>query len=258
MDCSLITCDWPEAGGDETGFAQIEHWGKIMVQMSRKNAESIVSRRGWLSHMSETFRLRLLNHALLVKCPAGQTIFSPGDPAGGIYGFVEGKIIIRTAPPYSTPRLIDIAVPGDWTGEDSFMTGKPRRFELAAQSESWMLHVPLETMGKMVALHPNDIRAFGVISILSTDSLLRVVHDLQKKDVSSRIASALHRMSWVTNAPITFSQVNISIIANTSRKQVNSVIQQFVELGWVETGYRSITVTNPVALRQHAEKDAMD
>lgn len=229
-----------------------------MVQMSHKQAESIMSQRGWLSHMSEAFRLRLLQHASLVKYHAGQVIFSPGDALGGIYGFVEGMVIIKTAPPYATPRLIDIAVPGDWLGEDSFMTGKPRRFELVAQNESWMLHVPLETMEQMAAAHPNDIRAFGVISILSTDSLLRIVHDLQKKDVSTRIASALHRMSWVTHAPIAFSQVNISIIANTSRKQVNSVIQQFVEQGWVETGYRSITVTNPLALRQHAEKDAMD
>ncbi|MEB7884034.1 Crp/Fnr family transcriptional regulator [Serratia fonticola] len=229
-----------------------------MVQISRNTAENIINQRGWLTHMSEAFRLRLLQHALLVKCPAGQAIFSPGDPPGGIYGFVAGKILIKTASPYSTPRLIDIAVPGDWTGEDSFMTGKPRRFELVAQSDSWMLHVPLDTMEQMAASHPNDIRAFGVISILSTDSLLRVVHDLQKKDVSARIASALHRMSWQTRMPITFSQVNISIIANTSRKQVNSVIQQFVEAGWVETGYRSIIVTNPVALRQHAEKGAMD
>lgn len=229
-----------------------------MVQISRKNAERLVSQRGWLSHMPEAFRLRLLQHALLVKCPAGQAIFSPGDPAGGIYGVVEGKIIIKTAPPNSTPRLIDIAVPGDWTGAEGFMTGQSRRFELMAQSESWAMHVPLTAMEKMAALHPYDIRAFGVISILSTDALLRIVHDLQKKDASARIASALHRMSWVTHAPITFSQVNISIITNTSRKQVNSVIQYFVEQGWVETGYRSITVTNPVALHQHAEKDALD
>ncbi|EKF63871.1 transcriptional regulatory protein [Serratia plymuthica A30] len=106
----------------------------------------------------------------------------------------------------------------------------------------------------MVALNPNDIRAFGTISILASDSLLRIVHDLQKKDVSARIASALHRMSWATDSPVTVSQENLSLITNTSRKQVNSVIQRFVEEGWVETSYRAITVTNPAALRQYSEK----
>lgn len=136
------------------------------------------------------------------------------------------------------------------------MTGQPRRIELCAQSEVWVMHVPLETMEQMATSDANAIRAFGVISILSSDKLLRIVHDLQKKDVSCRIASALHRMSWATDTPISISQENLSVMTSTSRKQVNSAIQRFVAAGWVEIGYRSITVTNPSALRRHAEQDA--
>lgn len=229
-----------------------------MPNMSRKTAERLICERGWLSHMPEPFRARLLQNAQLLKYEAGQIIFRTGEPAGGIYGLVAGTVIVNTAPPGSAPRLIHIALPGGWTGEDSFMTGQPRRIELVAQSKTWVMHVPIKVMEQMVALNPNDIRAFGTISILASDSLLRIVHDLQKKDVSSRIASALHRMSWATDSPVTVSQENLSIITNTSRKQVNNVIQRFVEKGWVETRYRAITVTNPVALRQYSEKDVTE
>ncbi|WP_234300410.1 Crp/Fnr family transcriptional regulator [Rahnella aceris] len=224
--------------------------------MSRETAERLICERGWLSHLSEDFRVRLLKNALLLNYGAGQVIFRTGDPSGGIYGLVAGTVIVNTAPPESTPRLIHIAIPGGWTGEDSFLTGQPRRIELIAQSDAWVMHVPIKAMEQMVALHPDDIRAFGTISILASDSLVRIVHDLKKKDVSSRIASALHRMSWATDTPVTVSQENLSVITNTSRKQVNSVIQRFVEQGWVETAYRAITVTDPAALRQYAEKDA--
>lgn len=227
-----------------------------MPNMSRETAERLICERGWLSHLSEDFRVRLLKNALLLNYGAGQVIFRTGDPSGGIYGLVAGTVIVNTAPPESTPRLIHIAIPGGWTGEDSFLTGQPRRIELIAQSDAWVMHVPIKTMEQMVALHPDDIRAFGTISILASDSLVRIVHDLKKKDVSSRIASALHRMSWATDTPVTVSQENLSVITNTSRKQVNSVIQRFVEQGWVETAYRAITVTDPAALRQYAEKDA--
>ncbi|AYA08363.1 Crp/Fnr family transcriptional regulator [Rahnella aquatilis] len=227
-----------------------------MPNMSRETAERLICERGWLSHLSEDFRVRLLKNALLLNYGAGQVIFRTGDPSGGIYGLVAGTVIVNTAPPESTPRLIHIAIPGGWTGEDSFLTGQPRRIELIAQSDAWVMHVPIKAMEQMVALHPNDIRAFGTISILASDSLVRIVHDLKKKDVSSRIASALHRMSWATDTPVTVSQENLSVITNTSRKQVNSVIQRFVEQGWVETAYRAITVTDPAALRQYAEKDA--
>lgn len=229
-----------------------------MPEMSRETAERLICERGWLSHMPEPFRVRLLQHAQLLKYEPGQIIFRTGDPPGGIYGLVAGTVIVNTAPLDSTPRLIHIAVPGGWTGEDSFLTGQHRRIELLAQSETWVMHVPIKAMEQMSAANPNDMRAFGVISIIAGDSLLRIVHDLQKNSVRSRIASALHRIAWTTNAPVTVSQENLSILTNTSRKQVNNVIQHFVEQGWVETGYRSITVTNPTALRQFAEKDITD
>ncbi|MDU5426125.1 MAG: cyclic nucleotide-binding domain-containing protein, partial [Clostridiales bacterium] len=101
--------------------------------MLRKNAESIVTQRGWLSRTSESFRARLLDNAELLKFDAGHIIFTKGDKAGGIYGLVSGTLGIMAAPPYSTPRLIDIAVAGDWIGEDSFISGKPRKIELVAQ-----------------------------------------------------------------------------------------------------------------------------
>ncbi|MEB7884035.1 Crp/Fnr family transcriptional regulator [Serratia fonticola] len=229
-----------------------------MSDMSRTTAERLICERGWLSHMPEPFRVRLLQNAQLLKYEPGQIIFRTGGPPGGIYGLVAGTVIVNTAPLDSTPRLIHIALPGGWTGEDCFLTGHQRRIELVAQDETWVMHVPIKAMEQMSAANPNDMRAFGVISIIASDSLLRIVHDLQKNTVSSRIASALHRISWTADAPVSVSQENLSLLTNTSRKQVNSVIQQFVEQGWVETGYRSITVTNPAALRQHAEKDVTE
>lgn len=229
-----------------------------MPEMPRKTAERLICERGWLSHMPEPFRVRLLQNAQLLKYEPGQIIFRTGDPPGGIYGLVAGTVSVNTAPLDSTPRLIHIAVPGGWTGEDCFLTGQRRRIELLAQSEAWVMHVPIKAMEQMSVANPSDMRAFGVISIIAGDSLLRIIHDLQKNNVGSRIASALHRISWTTDAPVSVSQENLSILTNTSRKQVNNVIQHFVEQGWVETAYRSITVTNPTALRQFAEKDISD
>jgi CRP-like cAMP-binding protein len=204
--------------------------------------------------MPESFRVRLLQNALLLTFEPGQTIFRPGDPVGGIYGLVAGTIVVNTAPPGSTPRLIHIAIPGGWAGEDCFITGQPRRIELVVQSQAWVMHVPLKTMELMAQSDPDTIRAFCAISIMSADSLLRIVHDLQKRNVSARIASALHRIAWAENTSVSVSQENLSIITNTSRKQVNSAIQHFVENGWVAISYRSITVKDPEALRQHAEQ----
>ena len=229
-----------------------------MVRMSRDAAERIICSDGWLAHMSEAFRARLLQNALLLKFAPGQIIFRPDDPPGGIYGLVSGTVTVDTAPLDSMPRLIHIALPGGWTGEDSFMTGEPRRIELCARTETWVMHVPLDVMEQMAAADPKIIRAFGVMSILSSDVLLRVVHDLQRKNANSRVASVLHRMSWKSGASVSVSQENLGIMANASRKQVNSAIKLFAQAGWVDIGYRIITITNAPALRRCADEDLVD
>lgn len=223
--------------------------------MLRKYAETIVGQRGWLSRTADDFRALLLENAELLKYKPGHVIFAKGDPAGGIYGLVSGTLGIIAAPPYSTPRLIDIAVAGDWIGEESFISGKPRRIGLVAQNETWVFHVSLERMEQMAIQDANNMRAFGVMSILAADSMLRLVHDLQKKSASARVASALHRICWATRTPVTLSQESLGTITTTSRKQVNAIIKRFVDEGWIETGYRSITVLDPAALKNHADED---
>ncbi|CAI1001802.1 MULTISPECIES: cyclic nucleotide-binding domain-containing protein [Serratia] len=108
---------------------------------------------------------------------------------------------MSTAPPDAKPRLIHIALPGRWAGEDSFLTGQPRRIELVAQSESWAMHVPLATMEQMAQANPENIRSFGVISVMSVDSLLRIVHDLQKKKCQCK--DRCRTASYVPGSPFT-------------------------------------------------------
>lgn len=226
-----------------------------MAPMTRDRADKIISEAGWLSQVSKDFRTRLLQNARLVRFAAGEVIFRPGDPPGGVYGLVSGTVTVDTAPPDSTPCLIHIALPGGWTGEDSFMTGEARRIELCARTETWAMHVPLDVMEQMAADDPDVVRAFGVMSILSSDVLLRIIHDLQRKNVYSRVASVLNRMSWEAGTSVTISQESLGVMANASRRQVNGAVRGFSENGWIEAGYRTITIHNPTALRKYVEQN---
>jgi len=134
------------------------------------------------------------------------------------------------------------------------MTGQPRRGELRALGETWMMHVPLDAMEEIAARDPSAARAFGIISILAIDVLIRVVHDLQKRDASRRIASVLQRAAWLGNTSIPLSQADLGVMANASRQQVNAAMQLFSDAGWLKHNYRSIIVLNPQALRQYSEE----
>lgn len=210
--------------------------------IKRANAEAILRGSGWLSLQPAAFQEEVLRRSILLHFPAGEVIYRFGDDLGGIFGLAEGTLTINTAPPDRTPQLIHIGALGAWTGEGCFLTRQPRRLELRALVETWMMHLPLDQMDQMAAADPTVTRNFSHILMASVDVLIRVVHDLQIPDTAQRIASVLRRATWIGDRPIPLTQGEIGTMANASRKQVNAALARFVQLGWVKTDYRSITI----------------
>ncbi|PJO49115.1 Crp/Fnr family transcriptional regulator [Brucella sp. NBRC 12950] len=223
--------------------------------MTRKKAEEVMSRGPWLASMSDTFRTELLRHAHLQKFHPNEIIYRHGDLSGGMYGLVAGSLTINSAPSDATPRLIHLGMPGAWTGEGPFLSGQPRRIEMRALGGAWMMHVPLEALEKMAARDSGVFRAIGMNTVITVDVLLRIVHDLQKRDVVRRIAAVLQRAGWLGDMTIGLSQSDLGVMANASRQQVNTAMQRFVAAGWVNHTYRSIIVVNPGALQRFSENE---
>lgn len=229
-----------------------------MLDLTREKAVEVMSQGPWLANMTEPFRTELLRHAHLQRFAPDQIIYRYGDAVGGMYGLVAGSLTINSAPPDAASRLIHLGMPGAWTGEGPFLTGQPRRVELRALGGAWMMHVPLDALERMAARDPGVSRAIALNTVFTVDVLLRIIHDLQIRDVGRRIASVLQRASWLGDVPIPLSQTDLGIMANASRQQVNMAMQRFVAAGWVNYTYRSITVTNPQALRQFSEGDGSE
>ena len=229
-----------------------------MLDLKREMAEQVMSEGAWLASMTETFRRDLLRHSHLQKFAPDQIIYRYGDPVGGMYGLVAGSLTINSAPPEATPRLIHLGMPGAWTGEGPFLTGQPRRVELRALGGAWMMHVPLGALEQMAARDAGVLRAITMNTVFTVDVLIRIIHDLQKRDVGRRIASVLQRAGGPGDVPIPLSQSDLGVMANASRQQVNTEMQRFVAAGWVNYTYRSSTVINPQALRQFSEGDGSE
>lgn len=221
----------------------------------RAKAEAILLKSGWLSLQPSDFREEILRRSVLLHFPAGEIIYRFGDDLGGIFGLVEGTLTVNTAPPGHTQQLINIGSPGTWTGEGCFLTRQPRRLELRALVETWMMHVPLEQMDQMATTDPSVVRNFSQILMASVDALIRIVHDLQIPDAARRIASVLQRATWIGEKPIPLTQSEIGVMANASRKQVNTVLARFAQTGWVKADYRSVTILNAEAVRRFAAGD---
>lgn len=231
---------------------------QLAPRINRAAAEHILCEQGWLSQQPEAFRNEVLRRSILLKFAPGEVVFRLGDPIGGIYGLVAGTVAANIAPSMSAPRLIHLGAPGHWTGEGCFLTRQPRLGELRALVDTWMMHLPLDAMDYIAVRDPNAVRYFAQILIVTFNTLVRVIHDLQKPEAARRIASVLHRGTWIGDQPIPLSQSELGIMANASRKQVNAALQRFSDEGWVTNTYRSIVIMNAEALRRFAEGDEAD
>lgn len=226
-----------------------------MFPVRREKACEIMRGAGWLSLMPPAFGDEVLSRSTLRSFSAGEAVFRAGDPVGGIFGLVSGAVSVNSAMPGALPQLIHLGLPGAWTGEGCFMTGQPRRGELRALGDIQMMHLSLAIMEEMAARDGRAIRAFGTISLLGVDLLIRVIHDLQKAGPGRRIASVLHRMSHEGSRPVPLTQEQIAEASGTSRKVVNAWLRRFSERDWIArpTGYRFVTVKDNNALASFAE-----
>ncbi len=82
------------------------------MQISRAEAERVMSERGWLALVPEGYRDEVLRRSTLLHFAPGQAVLHLGDPMGGIYGLVAGSVSVSIAPVGSTPRLVLLGVPG--------------------------------------------------------------------------------------------------------------------------------------------------
>lgn len=229
-----------------------------MNKTTFEEAARLLCETGWLASRTPVFRKELLKHAALKRFTAGQVIFRHGEEGGGIYGLVCGTLTFNSAPPNTIPRLVHFGAPGIWAGEGCFITGEPRRGEMRSLGGAWMMHVPLHSMRHMAATDPRMIQDFAAISFTIMDTLIRIVHDLQMRSASRRIAAVLERSAWLTGRAIPLSQSDLAVMSNTSRAQVNSAIRDFEDKGWVEHSYRSVTVTDIESLRSYVSGEDLE
>ena len=219
-------------------------------------AGEIVTRQGWLSFTPAPFRQTVLDRCQLQEFIAGATLYSVGDPPGGMFGLVRGNLAISIAPGERGPYVGHFARPGAWFGEAAAFTEQPRRIGLAATRDAKVLHLPLPAIREIVAADPGAWRWFGLASIAHIDTAVGAADDLLIRDHEKRFVAVLLRLGGCRyGAPagpaieIDVNQEDLATMSNMARTTAGALLQKLQAAGHVEVGYRSLRLLAPDALR---------
>ena len=228
-----------------------------MAMPKRAQTHNIVSRQGWLSHTPAAFRGTVLVRCKLQVLKAGASIYSVGDPPGGMYGLVAGSFALSIAPGERGPYVAHFARPGTWFGEAAAFTGQPRRISLSVTRESEILHLPLAAIREIVAADPGAWRFFGLAAIAHNDVAIGAADDLLIRDHVKRSVAVLLRLGGCRYrtlpdlAPIEVdvSQDDFAAMTNVARTTAGTVLRTLEAAGHIEVAYRRVRILAADALR---------
>jgi len=110
----------------------------------------------FLAPITKAELLRLANNATLHIVQDGQAVFSEGDPGRSIYVVLEGKVRIFIRDHYGRALELAMLEVGDFLGEMSFLTGRPRSANATTVVSSLLIEIGYESLKSLIQEQPRS------------------------------------------------------------------------------------------------------
>jgi CRP-like cAMP-binding protein len=221
-----------------------------------EEAKDFAATHGWLAMTSQDFRRAVLDRATPQAFRFGETVYSIGDPPGGLYGLVAGTFKISLAPGDDGPFPGHILTPGRWTGYGPAITGGSRIIGVDAGRNCQALFLPLHSLNEMLARDPVWWRYLALLALLDTQLATGGLDDLVIRDEYRRFLAVLLRNGGcrygfsAIDKPvwIDINQTELAFMCNLSRTTAGGFLRRLEAQGHIEIGYGQIGILAPQAL----------
>ncbi|MEZ4768373.1 MAG: Crp/Fnr family transcriptional regulator [Caldilineales bacterium] len=184
---------------------------------------------------------------------AGETIATAEELGSKLFILMNGRAQLVTQNKEGRRMMMSKLGPGSIFGDGAMFNqeaSSPVFAEALDDCTIWML--PETSARTMTERYP--IIGWGMLQTFGRR--LRQVEDrledVAYKKLPQRLAKLLLDLSSSDQAPIRTSHQSLADMLGTYRETVSTILRGFKADGMVELGYRRISVTDPVALRQLA------
>lgn len=150
----------------------------------------------------------------------GDTIFSEGTSAHGIYCMNSGKVKITQIGEEGKEQILHLAGEGDVLGYRSVLSGEPYSVSAVALEDSSICHIPKSMFQQMI--ESDNHLALEIIKILSDDLKVaeRNITEIAQKPVKERIAEALLFIKETYG----YEEDNQTLNASLTREEIANIV----------------------------------
>ncbi|MDR0273114.1 MAG: Crp/Fnr family transcriptional regulator [Clostridiales bacterium] len=177
-----------------------------------------------------------------------QIIYTQGDEADYVYILISGKIRIYVGSPNGSEKILAVFSGGSLFGKSAFFDNLPRASSAKALKKSGIILIDKSMMTDIIGNHPQF--ALDMLEYLS--KTIRVfsnqIENISFFAADKRIAMFILDNLYGESKYVNCTHDEISGIIGASRVTVSKILREFARLGWVETHYKSIKVSNVKAL----------
>ena len=182
-----------------------------------------------------------------IRCSPGFLIYLQWTEATCFYYLKEGRVKSFIQSEDGAERVLNLYEAGSLFGEASFFDELPRVSSAVALTSCQLVPIDRELVTQEIARNPE-------LALAMMKYLARTVRLLSSQVDQMAFRPARWRVAWylLSHAPeggaIPCTQEDIAAAVSVSRVTVSRILNDFARRGWVELGYRSLTLREPNAL----------
>lgn len=226
----------------------------------KKSDDSILRRFGWLASTPPEFQSLVLRKSDRLTVAQGDTVFHPGDDAGGAIGVVEGLSDLHVEGGGTDDTLSHIVGPGYWVGGVAALTGRPRRIGMGARTTLRLIRLPRAEILRMPEQDPESWRHFSGLASINLATTIDIIDALRRSDPAERLAKVLrnlHAAVPTAEGELAVSQADLASLASLSRSSVNRALRVLAARGMIRQRYKTISIPDADALAAFRAKDPL-
>ncbi len=182
-----------------------------------------------------------------IRCSPGFLIYLQGTEATCFYYLKEGRVKSFIQSEDGAERVLNLYEAGSLFGEASFFDELPRVSSAVALTFCQLVPIDRELVTQEIARNPELALAMMKYLARTVRLLSSQVDQMAFRPARWRVARYL-----LSHAPeggaIPCTQEDIAAAVSVSRVTVSRILNDFARRGWVELGYRSLTLREPDAL----------
>ena len=184
-----------------------------------------------------------------VRCPTGYLIYLQDTEATCFYYLKSGRAKSFIQSEDGAERVLNVYTAGNLFGEASFFDELPRVSSAVALTPCEIVPIDRELVAQEFARDPELALAMMKYLARTVRLLSGQVDQMAFRPARWRVANYLLTMAG-RDGSVSCTQEDIAAAVSASRVTVSRVLGEFARQGWVELGYRTVSLLSPEKLTE--------